>query len=48
VFNPPYVPTDEDDSWAGDIGFAWRGGGIGMNTTGKVLDSLSVGLFLWG
>jgi hypothetical protein len=42
VFNPPYVPTDEDDSWAGDIGFAWKGGGMGMSTTFKVLDSLTV------
>jgi release factor glutamine methyltransferase len=42
VFNPPYVPVDEDDSWAGDIGFAWKGGGMGMSTTWKVLDSLKV------
>lgn len=42
VFNPPYVPTDEEDSWAGDIGFAWRGGGMGMQTTWRVLDSLTV------
>lgn len=42
VFNPPYVPTEEDDSWAGDISFAWRGGGMGMQTTWKVLNSLPV------
>jgi methylase of polypeptide subunit release factors len=42
VFNPPYVPTSEDDTWAGDLGFAWKGGGQGMQTTWKVLDNLNV------
>jgi release factor glutamine methyltransferase len=43
VFNPPYVPTEEDDDdWAGDIGYAWRGGGRGMLTTWRVLDLLPV------
>ena len=46
VFNPPYVPTEEQDegtdSWAGDLGFSWRGGGMGMKTTIRVLDELSV------
>lgn len=42
VFNPPYVPTSEEDTWAGDIKFAWAGGGMGMQTTWKVLDSLPV------
>jgi len=42
VFNPPYVPTEESDSWAGDIEYAWRGGKMGMETTWKVLDELSV------
>jgi release factor glutamine methyltransferase len=46
IFNPPYVPTDEDDIWAGDIKFAWKGGGSGMNTTFRVLDSLNVIYFL--
>ena len=45
VFNPPYVPTEEEgegDSWAGDLGFSWRGGGMGMQTTMRVLDALEV------
>jgi release factor glutamine methyltransferase len=42
VFNPPYVPTDQEDSWAGDAAYAWRGGGMGMQTTWRVLDCLSV------
>ena len=42
VFNPPYVPTEEDDSWAGNIGFAWKGGELGMQTTWRVLDYLEV------
>jgi methylase of polypeptide subunit release factors len=42
VFNPPYVPTEENDSWAGGIERAWAGGGMGMQTTWKVLDSLNV------
>lgn len=51
VFNPPYVPTEEDregdtDSWAGDLGFSWRGGGMGMKTTIRVLDELSVVLLV--
>ena len=44
VFNPPYVPTEEGgtDSWAGDLEFSWSGGGMGMKTTIRVLDELSV------
>jgi len=42
VFNPPYVPTSEEDSWAGDLGYAWKGGGMGMDTTWRVLNSLKV------
>ena len=42
VFNPPYVPTDEGDSWAGDIANAWRGGEMGMQTTWRVLHCLLV------
>ena len=42
VFNPPYVPTEEDDLWAGDLGYAWKGGGMGMQTTWKVLNQLNV------
>ena len=43
VFNPPYVPTVEGgDSWAGELGFAWAGGGMGMKTTWRVLDELAV------
>ena len=42
VFNPPYVPTDEQDLWAGGIGFAWKGGAQGMQTTWRVLESLPV------
>jgi release factor glutamine methyltransferase len=50
VFNPPYVPTEEDDSWAGDLGYAWKGGGMGMQTTWKVLDNLQVSILekCWG
>jgi release factor glutamine methyltransferase len=48
VFNPPYVPTDNEDLWAGGLERAWAGGGMGMETTWKVLDSLSVTpLFVW-
>jgi methylase of polypeptide subunit release factors len=42
VYNPPYVPTSEDDVWAGDLRFSWRGGGMGMDTTWLVLDELEV------
>lgn len=42
VFNPPYVPTSEDDVWAGDLRFSWKGGGMGMDTTWVVLDQLEV------
>ena len=42
VFNPPYVPTEGEDEWAGDIRFAWGGQGMGMQTTWRVLNSLSV------
>ena len=44
VFNPPYVPTEKADSWAGNIKFAWAGEGMGMATSWKVLDSLTVQL----
>lgn len=44
VFNAPYVPTEEDDSWAGSIGFAWKGGGMGMQTTWRVLNRLEVSI----
>ena len=47
VFNPPYVPTSAAaDSWAGDIQFAWKGGGMGMQTTSRVLDNLNVRIFV--
>jgi release factor glutamine methyltransferase len=42
VFNPPYVPTAESDSWAGELKFAWAGGGMGLQTTWRILDSLPV------
>jgi len=42
VFNPPYVPTEGEDSWAGDLGYAWKGGGMGMQTTWRLLDCLRV------
>jgi methylase of polypeptide subunit release factors len=42
VFNPPYVPTSEEDSWAGNLAHAWKGGGMGMETTWRALDSLKV------
>jgi release factor glutamine methyltransferase len=48
VFNPPYVPTDHEDAWAGEIRSAWRGGGMGMETTSRVLDSLSVRICIKG
>lgn len=44
VFNPPYVPTEEGDEWAGDLKFSWAGMGMGMRTTWKVLDALHVSL----
>ena len=42
VFNPPYVPTEGMDSWAGDLRFSWKGGDMGMQTTMRVLDDLAV------
>ena len=42
VFNPPYVPTDQEDLWAGDLGYAWKGGGMGMQFTWPVLEQLTV------
>jgi release factor glutamine methyltransferase len=42
VFNPPYVPTDKEDAWAGQVAYAWKGGIRGMEITWKVLDSLPV------
>ena len=44
VFNPPYVPTEGEDAWAGDLGYAWKGGGMGMQTTRRLLDCLQVRL----
>ncbi|KAK9900161.1 putative methylase [Cystobasidium minutum MCA 4210] len=41
VFNPPYVPTDEEEGEAGQstagISAAWAGGSIGMTTTEAVI-----------
>jgi release factor glutamine methyltransferase len=42
VFNPPYVPTSEEEEWAGPVVYAWSGGGMGMQVTSRVLDSLHV------
>jgi release factor glutamine methyltransferase len=42
VFNPPYVPTDKQDEWAGPLGLSWKGGDEGMNTTWRLINDLPV------
>ena len=48
VFNPPYVPTEGEDSWAGNLGFTWKGGPMGMQTTWRVLNELDVRFLVEG
>ncbi|TIB74311.1 hypothetical protein E3Q23_02736 [Wallemia mellicola] len=44
LFNPPYVPTEYEESTLAqqnqDISGAWAGGNIGMDLTNKVLENL--------
>jgi release factor glutamine methyltransferase len=46
VFNPPYVPTVEEEAIHAQTGAgiagAWAGGSMGMNITGPFLDSVEV------
>lgn len=50
VFNPPYVPTEDEEMTGAQAGRAiegsWAGGQQGMLVTAKVLQGLDVGLFL--
>ena len=49
LFNPPYVPTEYEESTLAqqnqDISGAWAGGNIGMDLTNKVLENLDVSDF---
>jgi release factor glutamine methyltransferase len=46
IFNPPYVPTEEEEAAIaqsqGEIAGAWAGGFDGMAVTNRLLDELSV------
>lgn len=46
VFNPPYVPTDEEEGAdaqsSANISAAWAGGAIGMTTTEAVIHAAPV------
>lgn len=46
LFNPPYVPTEEEEvrqaQEQGRIAGSWAGGSIGMNVTDQLLDQVSV------
>jgi release factor glutamine methyltransferase len=46
IFNPPYVPTEEEEALdaqaEGDIAGAWAGGFDGMAVTNRLLDDLDV------
>ena len=46
IFNPPYVPTEEEEALnaqvQGDIAGAWAGGFDGMAITNRLLDDLGV------
>lgn len=41
VFNPPYVPTDDDEVGHGDLRAAWAGGRDGMAVTSRFLPSVA-------
>jgi len=40
LFNPPYLPTEEDEVLAGWINFAFDGGKTGRETIGRFLEGL--------
>lgn len=46
IFNPPYVPTDEEEALHAqdipDIAGAWAGGPIGMQVTNRFLPQVEV------
>lgn len=46
VFNPPYVPTNDEElesaQGQGDIKGSWAGGNDGMHVTNKVLSCVKV------
>jgi release factor glutamine methyltransferase len=46
VFNPPYVPTEEEEGDAaqfeGGISAAWAGGAVGMTTTEAMIQAAPV------
>jgi len=46
LFNPPYVPTTDEEAYggqiAGDIGGSWAGGSEGMKITNIMLDQVEV------
>ncbi len=46
MFNPPYVPTSEEEAYGGqaarNIGGSWAGGVDGMQTTDIMLKSVEV------
>lgn len=48
VFNPPYVPTEEEEGDSaqieGSLSAAWAGGAIGMTTTEAVIEAAPVRL----
>ncbi|CAE6429903.1 unnamed protein product [Rhizoctonia solani] len=46
IFNPPYVPTEEEEAMVaqsqGEIAGAWAGGFDGMVVTNRLLDELNL------
>jgi release factor glutamine methyltransferase len=40
LFNPPYLPTEEDEGPGGWINFAFDGGKTGRETIGRFLEGL--------
>ena len=50
IFNPPYVPTMEEEEQAGQetasIAAAWAGGQTGMTATNTLLDAVPVRPYL--
>lgn len=51
VFNPPYVPTDEQEAdgaqTEGALSAAWAGGLVGMTTTEAVIQAAPVCRAAW-
>ena len=41
LFNPPYVPTEEEEVGHADIRAAWAGGSTGMDVTSRFLPSVT-------